>query len=163
MTDAIQKAREARFHIDRMNAWLRELWEAKSLTLHMSDGTTRSDMFGLLQNIRSDVMAIRDSALAALDAETEVKVRELEWEEVTAARSDADPHREHTGDYEAVSPIGVYYIEQYFGSDSYGWRVTLHGSDDVADKDDPEDAKAAAQADYERRIRSALVPPESRS
>lgn len=74
MTDAIQKAREARFHIDRMNAWLRELWEAKSLTLHMSDGTTRSDMFGLLQNIRSDVMAIRDSALAALDAETEVKV-----------------------------------------------------------------------------------------
>lgn len=76
MTDAIQKARETRFHIDRMNAWLRELWEAKSLTLHMSDGTTRSDMFGLLQNIRSDVMAIRDAALAALDAETEVKVRE---------------------------------------------------------------------------------------
>lgn len=109
---------------------------------------------------QSEELAMIDSAL---DAETEVKVRDLEWEEVTAARSDADPHREHTGDYEAVSPIGVYYIEQYFGTDSYGWRVTLHGSDDVADKDDPEDAKAAAQADFDRRIRSALVPPEARS
>lgn len=90
---------------------------------------------------------------------SEPVVKALEWEEVTAARSNEDPTHEPTGDYEAVSPIGVYYIEQYFGSDSYGWRVTLNGCDDVADKDDPAQAKAAAQADYDRRIRSALASP----
>src|SRR5690606_11877800 len=90
-------------------------------------------------------------------------VKTLEWDEVTAARSNEDPTREPTGDYEAVSPIGVYYVEQYFGSDGYGWRVTLHGSDDVADMDDPEDAKAAAQADYGSRILSALASPPAQA
>lgn len=87
-------------------------------------------------------------------------VKALEWKEVTAARSDEDPTLEHTGDYEAGTPFGTYYIEQYFGTDSYGWEVTVNGYDKVADKDDPSDAKAAAQADYERRILSALSEPE---
>jgi hypothetical protein len=85
-----------------------------------------------------------------------VKVKALEWEEVTAARSDEDPTREHTGDYEADTAFGPYCIEQYFGSDSYGWQVTFDFSI-IADKDDPEAAKAAAQADFNRRILSALA------
>ena len=91
----------------------------------------------------------------------EPRVKPLEWTEVTSARSDEDPTPEHTGDYEAATPFGTYYIEQYFGSDSYGWNVTINGYDPVADKDDPEDAKAAAQTDYERRILSALANPEA--
>jgi hypothetical protein len=152
MTDAIQKAREARFHIDRMNAWLRELWEAKSLTLHMSDGTTRSDMFGLLQNIRSDVMAIRDSALAALDAETEVKVRELDWSGQSWG---------YIGPlYESETMLGTYTVEEYGAGNWCTYFNRAKFGDTHATE---EAAKDAVQANYERRIRSALVPPESRS
>jgi len=82
-------------------------------------------------------------------------VRKLEWHEVTTARSAEDPTQEPTGDYEAVSPVGIYYIQMYFGTDSYGWNVMLN-HDDISDKDDPEDAKAAAQADYETRVLAAL-------
>lgn len=89
-----------------------------------------------------------------------VEVKRLEWREITEARSDEDPTHEPTGHLEADTSIGVYFIEMYLSSDSYGWSVALNGVD-IADKDDPEDAKAAAQADYEQRIRSALVsaPP----
>jgi hypothetical protein len=105
--------------------------------------------------------AIEDynDSLAALTAALAVapkpRVRKLEWHEVTTARSAEDPTQEPTGDYEALSPVGTYYVQMYFGTDSYGWNVMLDHND-VADKDDPEDAKAAAQADYERRILSAL-------
>jgi len=88
----------------------------------------------------------------------DVKVKPLKWREVLAARSDEDPALEHIGDYEAETPFGCYCIGQYFGSDSYGWQVTFDFSI-IADKDDPSDAKVAAQADYERRILSALVDP----
>lgn len=90
-----------------------------------------------------------------------VKVKTLEWEPVMTARSREDTTSEETGDCETVCAVGVYYIEMYFGSDSYGWRVTLNGTDDIADKDDPEAAKTAAQADYEARILSALEPAPS--
>jgi hypothetical protein len=83
-------------------------------------------------------------------------VKGLEWVEVSFARSDEDPRREPSGDYEAGTPFGFYYIEQYFGTDSYGWKVTFD-SLPVADKDDPDAAKASAQADYEARVRSALA------
>lgn len=103
------------------------------------------------------VAAMR-AALSAASPFTGAVVKPLEWEPVLAARSKEDPTPEETGEYETVCAVGVYYIEMYFGSDSYGWCVTLNGADDIADKDDPDDAKAAAQADYEARIRSALVP-----
>jgi hypothetical protein len=47
------------FHLDRLNAWLVELWKVKSIDLHMCDGTRRDDQSGLLQNIREDVAALR--------------------------------------------------------------------------------------------------------
>jgi hypothetical protein len=94
------------------------------------------------------------------DERAKVRVRKLEWVEDTSARSDENPTFEPTGDYEAETPFGTYYIEQYFGSDSYGWKVILSGFGEIADRDDPEDAKASAQADFERRILAALEPAE---
>ena len=45
-------------HIERMDAWCRELWECKSIDLKKCDGSTASDQFGLLQDIRHDVGAV---------------------------------------------------------------------------------------------------------
>jgi hypothetical protein len=53
-------------------------------------------------------------------------------------------------------PFGVYSIEEVSASDSPVYEVRLHANKMVAIKDSLSDAKAAAQADYEARIRSAL-------
>jgi len=55
--------REIAFHIDRLNAWMHTLWAAESLDLRMCDGAIRKDQFGLLQDIRLDVMALRAAFL----------------------------------------------------------------------------------------------------
>lgn len=91
-----------------------------------------------------------------------VRVKPLEWRAVEQTRSAEDPSTEETGDYEATSPFGEYHIVCCFGSDSYVWSVSFCG-DFIIDKDDPDEAKAAAQADYEARIRSALSSPASSS
>lgn len=91
-----------------------------------------------------------------------VAISPLEWVDVTCARSDEDPTHEPTGDMEATTPFGAYYIDMGFGSDSYVWHASFDGRS-IADKDDPDEAKAAAQADYDRRIRSALVPALSKA
>ena len=83
-----------------------------------------------------------------------VTVAALEWEETQIARGDG--MHEHDGGYEAVTPIGIYRIEMYFGSDSYVWEVSLPAVGKVADCDDPDTAKAAAQADFESRILAAI-------
>lgn len=93
---------------------------------------------------------------AETGASVGVKVKALEWHAVERARSDEDPRTEATGDHTATTPFGCYYIEMYFGSDSYGWEASFNGIP-IADKDDPEAAKAAAQQDYETRILSALA------
>lgn len=115
-----------------------------------------------------EAVLIREAIAALASPSTPVdgvgagpRVKPLEWTEIMSARSNEDPTPEHTGDFEATTPFGTYYIEQYFGSDSYGWNVTINGYDSVADRDDPEDAKSAAQADYERRVVSALASPEA--
>ena len=83
------------------------------------------------------------------------RVKALEWNEITAARSDEDPSHEPTGDYEAVTGIGIYYVECGFGTDSYVFSACLNG-DHISSHDDPDEAKAAAQADFERRVLSCL-------
>lgn len=50
---------DLQFHLDRMDAWLVELWRVSSIDLHMSDGSVRHDQHGLLRDIRDDVMALR--------------------------------------------------------------------------------------------------------
>ena len=82
-----------------------------------------------------------------------VEVRALEWQD----------HRGHTfpDTWTAKTPCGVYEIEERSASDSPAYVATgpLHVF--ISDRDSLEDAKAAAQADYEARIRSALIPAPS--
>ena len=88
-----------------------------------------------------------------------VKVKQLEWEETHTRRSDEDPTTEWNGGFEADSALGYYEISTGIGSDAYYWAVTNPLGDNVgSDFEDPSYAKAAAQADYERRILSALEP-----
>lgn len=51
-----------------------------------------------------------------------------------------------------------YHINQYFGSDSYYFATVRHDGKILYDGDDLPSAQAAAQADYEARILSALAP-----
>lgn len=55
------------FHRERLDAIMRELWQAQSLDLHMCDGTTKTNHFGLLRNLREDIRVVR-SALTRLEA-----------------------------------------------------------------------------------------------
>lgn len=81
-----------------------------------------------------------------------VAVKPLEWQELTSPREDGPA--EPTGDWEAASMLGAYYVnlfeDHYEVGDPEGKVVEswCGGADE---------AKAAAQADYEQRIRSALV------
>jgi len=106
---------------------------------------------------------VLEEAATALDRSGGVGVKALEWVEITQARSAEDPRHEPTGSYEATTPFGIYSVEMYFGSDSYGWQVTFGIEETIADCDDPNNAKAAAQADFERRIISALVDASDRA
>lgn len=81
-------------------------------------------------------------------------VKPLEWVEFEENRGDGT--FEPSGDFESESQIGTYTVEMGWGSDSYYWDVMLSAVI-VCTKDDPDAAKAAAQADYEARILSALT------
>jgi len=83
-------------------------------------------------------------------------VKPLEWSEIETDRGDGS--HEPTGDYEAETPFTVYSVNMGFASDSYIWDVYTGEADHIGCYDDPDTAKAAAQADYARRIRSALEP-----
>jgi hypothetical protein len=98
------------------------------------------------------------AAIRALPA-VAVGVKLLVWEEVCERRSEEDPREEHTGGYEADCGFGSYFIDIGWGSDSYYWSVLSPDQFDIgSDFEDPEYAKAAAQADYEARILAALTP-----
>lgn len=80
-----------------------------------------------------------------------VAIKPLEWEYVERATM---TYTAHWADGDVA-----YYIDQGFGSDSYYFRAVRWPEETIYDGDDLEAAKAAAQADYEARIRSALVAP----
>jgi len=96
---------------------------------------------------------LHDDGTAALDAETEVKVRELGWFKPDSRNSLS----------RADTPFGVYRVWTHHEANGC-WFWSLDGyekrSGDVASE---ADGFSAAQADYELTIRSALVPPEARS
>lgn len=73
-----------------------------------------------------------------------VKVKALEWQ------------HEDDGEYIAQSETGWYHI----GRPASFWNLTIP-SGGVPSFETLEAAKAAAQADYERRILSALVPADA--
>ena len=107
---------------------------------------------GFTDVIEEHERGIESAAIAAYlsAAKSEpVAVRALEWRD----------HRGHTfpDTWTAKTPCGIYEIEERSASDSPAYVATgpLHVF--IADKDSLGEAKAAAQADYESRIRSALA------
>lgn len=96
------------------------------------DGTKRRIINGL------------EAALSIPASAREVKVRELEWVEQGSTLI-------------AETPFGGYQIDTrpYAGSSDVN---LLHGDSFLSRHDSIAAAKAAAQADYEARIRSALYP-----
>jgi hypothetical protein len=117
------------------------------------------------------------AALAALDAETEVKVRELEWE--TGKQDYRYKGAIYNGIEAKIFTGGRYVIDliqfdpdapprggvmckpfdPYISLQCSSWSVLVG----LPRPDTLEAAKAVAQADFERRIRFALVTPEARS
>lgn len=77
-----------------------------------------------------------------------MNVKPLEWEY----------HERPMMTYVVRDERGVcYHINQAFGSDSYYFATVRHDGKILYDGDDLPEAKAAAQADYEARILSALT------
>lgn len=153
MTDAIQKARE-------------ELRGQLALLHSLANDTTEANWRDKRLYILQTCVRMSD-ALAALDAETEVKVkvRELEWyapdpEDIQDSDDCVLMARGMGGRY-SISARQLVCIPS---PDNMGYL--LWDADDAFSFTEHltiEAAKAAAQADFERRIRSALVTPESRS
>ena len=94
---------------------------------------------------------------AASQAVEAVKVKPLEWRETEDDRGDGTS--DHDGGYEADAAFdSVYMIQMDFGTDSYVWTVQHDFEVGIIGcYDDPDAAKAAAQAHYEVCILSALV------
>ncbi|WP_028732126.1 hypothetical protein [Rhizobium leguminosarum] len=59
--------------------------------------------------------------------------------------------------WSALTPFGFYDIEEISASDGPAYEVRLHAHHLIAITDGLDEAKAAAQSDYERRILSALT------
>lgn len=95
----------------------------------------------------------RPAALAAMPGGVDVKP--LDWQTTYVDRGDGQ--KEESG-WEADNGFNQWYsVEMYFGTDSYGWQVKFD-CDVIADHDDPERAKAAAQEHFASRILSRLTP-----
>lgn len=69
MTDPISL--ESR--MDRLRAVIVELWKAEDIDLHMCDGTTAKNKFGLLRDIRDDGMALLAALSGPIDPKAEVE------------------------------------------------------------------------------------------
>ncbi|TPN03846.1 hypothetical protein FJ973_29840 [Mesorhizobium sp. B2-1-3] len=82
----------------------------------------------------------------------ELAVKALEWRDL---RGHSFPDM-----WCATSPCGVYDIEERSASDSPAYVALGPHYAFIADKDSLDEAKAACQADYEARIRSALASPK---
>lgn len=104
--------------------------------------------------IARDIRALAPEP-AHVTAARVVKIKPLEWEAVEEDRGDGSS--DLTGDWIAHTPFGSYSIVVGFGSGYYVFDLYFGEMDLISSHDDPELAKAAAQADYEARIRSAIV------
>jgi hypothetical protein len=102
---------------------------------------------------RDTASALRELiALRANGVKVKAAIKPLEW------KPSIEGHA--SGQWFASSLLGEYYTYMHMPTG----RAWLKGPDGVADFHDTIDlAKAAAQADYERRIRSALSVPDSPS
>jgi len=85
--------------------------------------------------------------IAAWNTRPAPKVKPMEWHHDT----------DEPEDFSALSAVGWYCIESTHGNDNYRWTVSVVGGELVGVYDDPDIAKAAAQADYSARILAALM------
>ncbi|WP_244396168.1 hypothetical protein [Afipia carboxidovorans] len=113
---------------------------------HQAGNVENDGHLNAARYMREAASAIR---LAAQSPEP-VTVKPLVWVD---HRPDSFPEPA----WSAQTPFGFYNIEEVSASDCPAYVVRLHAHRFVADKDSLDAAKAAAQADYEQRIRSALV------
>ena len=87
-----------------------------------------------------------------------VKVKALEWIELTSPREDGPA--EPTGEFEALCVFGNYSVSIDADEDmTASPYVVWSPEDNLGHFSSADEAKAAAQADYQARIRSALVHP----
>jgi hypothetical protein len=122
----------------------------------MYEASKRDEWLLVGSEIRQLIGDIRTARLAASPSSGAVRVKPLEWRD---HRPDSFPEPA----WSAQTPFGFYNIEEVSASDSPAYVVRLHAHHFVADKDGLDEAKAAAQSDYEQRIRSAidaLVPAD---
>jgi hypothetical protein len=119
------------------------------------DPSTFADIFEAMWKAQhSDCCDLGNAAPAVKQSGVAVKVKPLEWRD---HRPDSFPEPA----WSAETPFGFYHIEEVSASDSPAYVVRLHAHHFIADKDSLDDAQAAAQADYEQRIRSVLVERSS--
>lgn len=81
-------------------------------------------------------------------------VKPLEWR-------DHGPDSFPEPAWSAQTPFGFYNIEEVSASDCPAYVVRLHAHHFIGDEESLDAAKAAAQADYEQRILSALANPST--
>lgn len=105
----------------------------------------------------SALRAALTAALATVPGESGVK--ELEWYELTSPREDGPA--EPTGDWEASTLIGEYSVTIDTDDDVKDYPWCAWGVESIGHFATCDEARTAAQADFERRIRSALQPQPS--
>jgi hypothetical protein len=116
-----------------------------SAEIHTEAVASSSDEYDWLREIARRSVA---------SAEPAVAVKALEWREYpNEYYPDVFGHC-----WDADTPFGRYEISEASASDSPYYNVCF-GTSFVADKDGLPEAEAAAQADYEQRVRSALASP----
>ncbi|KFL28179.1 hypothetical protein JP74_02930 [Devosia sp. 17-2-E-8] len=109
-------------------------------------GLTKADISAMKHQVealniaKDEILALPAPALSRAEGQEPVAVKPLEW---TGPDVNGDRH--------ARSILAVYTIRKQQGSMGF-WLTEVGGYHSSIDK-----AKAAAQADYEQRIRSALV------
>lgn len=92
------------------------------------------------------------AALPLVSAPVAVRVRELVW---GGAAGDPEPWEDFGWEQHAKSAVGTYRVLNRKGL----WRAVIHCVEDayfIAETENLEAAKAAAQRDYEARVRAAL-------
>jgi len=118
----------------------------------LCDVVTQGHVGDIIRGVGNEIRARGDTgALEAVRREAKAearKVKPLVWED----------------DWTANTPWGCYVIQCREGPSGewghFGWGHSSRGDTDESDEEWPTiaDARAAAQADYERRILSTLIP-----
>jgi len=125
-----------------------ELWRTQAIDAgappSVANGRTLESFASESPGTRASWLKYADAILAALPG----MVPELVWDELQEDRGDGSA--DDTGDYES----GDYLIEIGFGSDAYCWAVSFSG-DFISSHDDPDTAKAAANAHHRAAIAKA--------